>query len=1298
MLKSDKIKTVEKVSLTNMSIEGGKKMVFQKLKKISAMTLAAAMVVTSVPVGDYTTILASAKGQVGNVKNVVSVDGSDLQEDEEGVYKVTMDENGNLTSDTDYDPDGELAGNENTPFSWDNVNMYFVITDRFKNGDKSNDHSYGRSAKSSTVSKIKDRANKEDAAKTFEEVAGSYAATGESEADNYETGIGTFHGGDLKGLTEYIENGYFDALGTNAIWITAPYEQVHGAICADGFKHYAYHGYYALDYTEVDANMGTSEELHKFIDTAHEHGIRVVFDVVMNHTGYPDAYTIAEYYGANSPLLTSNWRDIYFGTNASDLHWYHDYANESASGGRGNFAYGDAWNSSYYGTSWLRMVAGRYGSGYTAKEDGDEVTYCSAGLPDFKTESGEKLGIPDVLQKKWTKEGRLSEKTAETKAMLSACGYSTDSATVKQYLVAWLSNWVREYGVDGFRCDTAKHVGIDCWKDLKEQSKKALKEWRANNTDKACSAWTDDFWMTGEVYSQGLSMKYGETDYSQAFDSLINFSFQGNGGQKGSALESVYSQYSEYARSSATGNPLSYISSHDKGIGARGSDPGTALLLCPGGVQVYYGDETSRQNGKGSGDQPSRSQMTWNNESCLEHWQKIGHFRRNHISVGAGVHKKLADSPYTFARTYTGKATAGSEAKTDYEDKVVVALPCGQGTYDVTVSGVFADGTTLVDEYTGETYTVSGGKVSVTTSSSEQAILLAEPQESQGPVQKAKVSASKAAGTYNEDKFEVTFTTENITDAKLEINGVHTVALENGTATVTIGEDTAYEEETVIKVTGKSEIDGSDVAKEFKYTRSAAPVIGGAASAFKVRIKKDIFGSVPTIWLWSDSVKQYTDKAWPGDAMTLEGDYYVYTCDKITGEVSAIICDGGENKKFDTIKLKGNCEVHEDKSVTEVPAESTGEECTVTVKYVNGEDNTALKTITRVGAEGDSYTVYAPNMLSDLSGYQLAQGQETSKTGTFSATETTVEFVYTKNGEVIITPAPGTPEPTGNDATPTPTGNDATPTPSDNDATPTPVGGDVTSAPTNRPSTPTPSANTTIAPGATATVPPVNGTQAPTLPPVNNEVTDAPVKNTEAPKATNAPATEAPKANTAAVSVSLKADPADSVSVGSPVKLTATATGGSLKFTYKFRVDDETGAKIAERAYTDSNTFTWLPDEAGTYTVTAFVLDTTTNVETKTSISYKVTQPVKSLKISKFTMSRLKRLAYKIDAKATGGKSGYKYKFTAKFKGKTTVLQKYSSKKTLKCKFKKKGKYVITLYVKDASGKVVKKSKSINVK
>ena len=80
---------------------------------------------------------------------------------------------------------------ENQPFSWDNASVYFVLTDRFYNGDTSNDHSYGRSV-------------------------------GEVDADNYATRQGTFHGGDLKGLTDKLEEGYFDKLGINAIWITAP--------------------------------------------------------------------------------------------------------------------------------------------------------------------------------------------------------------------------------------------------------------------------------------------------------------------------------------------------------------------------------------------------------------------------------------------------------------------------------------------------------------------------------------------------------------------------------------------------------------------------------------------------------------------------------------------------------------------------------------------------------------------------------------------------------------------------------------------------------------------------------------------------------------------------------------------------------------------------------------------------------------------------------------------------------------------------------------------------------------------
>ena len=112
-------------------------------------------------------------------------------------------------------------------FSWDNATVYFLLTDRFKNGDTSNDGAYGR----------------------MKTVGGDNRAT--------------FHGGDFAGITQEIEAGYFNDLGVNAIWLTAPYEQLHGYLLGgdDGshFAHYSYHGYYVLDYTEADQAYGTKE-------------------------------------------------------------------------------------------------------------------------------------------------------------------------------------------------------------------------------------------------------------------------------------------------------------------------------------------------------------------------------------------------------------------------------------------------------------------------------------------------------------------------------------------------------------------------------------------------------------------------------------------------------------------------------------------------------------------------------------------------------------------------------------------------------------------------------------------------------------------------------------------------------------------------------------------------------------------------------------------------------------------------------------------------------------------------------
>ncbi|MBQ8538038.1 MAG: alpha-amylase, partial [Ruminococcus sp.] len=344
-------------------------------------------------------------------------------------------------------------------FTWDNATVYFVLTDRFVNGNTANDHSYNR---------LIDR-------------DGSVVT-----ADKLNSTATTFHGGDFKGLTSKIKDGYFDDLGVNALWITAPYEQIHGYVIVgegkrDSVKHYAYHGYYAMDYTQTDANFGTAAEFKEMVDTAHEHGIRIVLDIVMNHPGYNTIYDMKEYnfgafvsgYGDNYALdQYYNWK-----SNAN-YHRSIDYTSSAAATGWGN----------WWGGNWLRAGI----TGYTPL-GGDALTGTAGGdLPDFKTESTATVSVPTFLQEKWKKEGRYNEEMNGLNNWFSKTG---NQKTVRNHLVYWLSEWVREYGVDGFRCDTAKHVELASWKALSDECTKALNEWRAANKGKVeAASWTDEFW------------------------------------------------------------------------------------------------------------------------------------------------------------------------------------------------------------------------------------------------------------------------------------------------------------------------------------------------------------------------------------------------------------------------------------------------------------------------------------------------------------------------------------------------------------------------------------------------------------------------------------------------------------------------------------------------------------------------------------------------------------------------------------------------------------------------------------
>jgi alpha-amylase len=520
----------------------------------------------------------------------------------------------------------------------DNPIVYFVITDRFFNGNPANDNSYGR---------MREPKPQDD--------------------------IGTFHGGDLAGLTVKVKEGWFRDLGVNAIWITAPYEQIHGWVVGGNkeFRHYAYHGYYALDYTLLDKNMGTEDELREFVQAAHAQGIRVLFDVVMNHPGYGDIRTLAQYLG---PRTEKKDGVLWKGYEAATLRDYHSYID-----------YNDPAWLNWWGRDWIR-------SGLRGYDEGgrDDLTSQLAYLPDFKTENPKPVDLPPLLKNK-----------PDTRARPLA------NAAVRDYLVTWLTQWVRDFGIDGFRADTVKHVEPESWVALKQAGVAALAGWKA----KPAAQKVDDaaFWMTGEYWGHGIERT---RMFDAGFDNMINFEFQEQAeralakGLNAAALDKLYADYAKVLARPAKHNVLSYVSSHDTKLfdRARLIDGGTALLLAPGGVQIYYGDESARPPGpftSGDKQQATRSDMNWNapEAAVLAHWRKLGQFRARHVALARGSHAKLADAPYTFSRVSA-------------EDRVVVALGVGAPT-TLSVGAVFADGTRVRDAYSGVAATVKGGQVEV---------------------------------------------------------------------------------------------------------------------------------------------------------------------------------------------------------------------------------------------------------------------------------------------------------------------------------------------------------------------------------------------------------------------------------------------------------------------------------------------------------------------------------------------------------------------------------------------------------
>ena len=200
--------------------------------------------------------------------------------------------------------------------------------------------------------------------------------------------------------------------------------------------------------------------------------------------------------------------------------------------------------------------------------------------------------------------------------------------------------------------------------------------------------------------------------FKDAFKSMINFHLKANADKMD--YETLFKTYNDLLQGDLKEySVLSYITSHDDSspYDSKREKPMKAanwLFLTPGASQVYYGDELARSleiDGT-NGDATLRSFMNWDEQDeqkeVLEHWQKLGRFKNDHPSMGAGAHKMISNQPYLFQRSIDVNG---------YKDEVIIGLDLTSGKKELDVSAVFQNDIKVRDAYSGQKVSVSDGKV-----------------------------------------------------------------------------------------------------------------------------------------------------------------------------------------------------------------------------------------------------------------------------------------------------------------------------------------------------------------------------------------------------------------------------------------------------------------------------------------------------------------------------------------------------------------------------------------------------------
>jgi glycosidase len=401
--------------------------------------------------------------------------------------------------------------------------IYFVFPDRYRNGDASNDLAGGKTA---------------------------------DPTSGYDpTSTAHFHGGDLKGLTGTCQPGddglaRIKALGFTAVWMTPLVTQVDGTGGGAG-----YHGYWGKDFLNVDPHLGTNEDLLALSACAKKLGLKLILDIVTNHTGdviqYADktAYLSEDQKSAKSPAWL-NKLDNYHNVGSVDRCW-----------GEGR-----------------------------CEQIGDFYS-----LDDLATEK------PEVYQ-----------------------------GWVNVY-----SEWIKKYGFEGFRVDTARHVDNDFFKN-----------WSPGIDSAAKGAGINNFTIFGEVYDVN-PMTLVTYVREKKIQTVLDFAFQRTvtqfaaGYSDASVLATLFNVDDQYTTSTSTAsNLVTFLGNHDMGrVGfiipqaqaqakndllARTKLAYALMYFSRGIPTVYYGDEVGMTGSGNGGDQRARQDMFETKISAWKSEARVG--------------------------------------------------------------------------------------------------------------------------------------------------------------------------------------------------------------------------------------------------------------------------------------------------------------------------------------------------------------------------------------------------------------------------------------------------------------------------------------------------------------------------------------------------------------------------------------------------------------------------------------------------------------------------------------------------